>query len=52
MNFKDWCSQVYGIHTFSEGKILNQVFLPATPSASILPDPLIVLRSPTALQSD
>ncbi|MBA2651198.1 MAG: hypothetical protein H0U73_02850 [Tatlockia sp.] len=29
MNFEDWCFKMYGISSFSEGKIINRVFIPA-----------------------
>lgn len=41
MNFKEWCAKVYGITNFSEGKIINRVFLPARALSSIRFDPLI-----------
>ncbi|WP_298623599.1 hypothetical protein [uncultured Legionella sp.] len=31
MNFKDWCYQRFGILEFTEGKIINCVFIPALP---------------------
>ncbi|MCL9683588.1 hypothetical protein [Legionella maioricensis] len=35
MNFKDWCLQEFGILDFTEGKIQNNVFIPAQPSMCI-----------------
>lgn len=38
MNFKDWCIKTFGIAKFTEGKILNSVFIPAFFGAKIVFD--------------
>lgn len=41
MNFKDWCFQVLGIVEFTEGKILNCVFIPASSNNVIKTNALV-----------